>query len=414
METHKTSLYRRVWGVMATTARVILSAVGLTALDDGGVVAFKKLGETPEEAAEKLSRLASSTEPPAELTELLNELATKGFSRIVLVGEELSNYAKRLTREGLELLVEERAQADLEEVLDRAGIVRRDEYRNWTRNVANILAKMKLREAVERRDIHIVHAVRALDDIEKQLNQIYIRVREWYGVHFPELEDLLQDPTSYLKFVYHITFRRDASIDSVSNVLGSHKRLEDVVKAASSSLGAELSREDANSIRALAYLGLETAALKGRLENYIRSLMSSEAPNLSAVAGPVLGSRLISLAGGLEKLAKLPASTVQVLGAEKALFRFLRTGRGAPKHGVIFQHPYVHSASRWQRGKIARALATKIAIAARIDYFTKEDRSAELRRALDKRVEEIRRKYAQPPSRPKQPIRHQRRRRGRR
>ncbi|MDJ0269671.1 MAG: hypothetical protein NXY59_03805 [Aigarchaeota archaeon] len=399
---------------MATSARVILSAVGLAALEDGGVVAFKKLGETPEEAAEKLSRLTSSPEPPSELTELLKELASKGFSRIVLVGEELGNYARRLAREGLELSVEEQAQADLEEALHKAGILKREEYRNWTRSVANILARMKLREAVERRDIHIVHAVRALDDIEKQLNQIYIRVREWYGVHFPELEDLLQDPISYLKFVYHITFRSDVGIDSVKNVLGSHKRLEDVVEAALSSLGAELSREDANSIRALAYLGLETAALKGRLENYIRSLMSSEAPNLSAVAGPVLGSRLISLAGGLEKLAKLPASTVQVLGAEKALFRFLRTGRGAPKHGVIFQHPYVHSASRWQRGKIARALATKISIAARIDYLTKEDRSAELRRALDKRVEEIRRKYAQPPPRPKQPIKHQKRRRGRR
>lgn len=103
------------------------------------------------------------------------------------------------------------------------------------------------------------------------------------------------------------------------------------------------------------------------------------------------------MAGGLERLARLPASTIQVLGAEKALFRFLKTGRGSPKHGVIFQHPLIHTAPKWQRGKIARALATKISIAARIDYFSKEDRGAQLREALEKRVEEIRRKYASPP-----------------
>ncbi|MEM0205022.1 MAG: hypothetical protein QXM57_04500, partial [Nitrososphaerota archaeon] len=106
-------------------------------------------------------------------------------------------------------------------------------------------------------------------------------------------------------------------------------------------------------------------------------------------------------AGGLEKLAKMPASTIQVLGAEKALFRFLKTGRGAPKHGLIFQHPYVHTSPKWQRGKIARVLAAKISIAARIDYFSREDRSAEIRKALEDRIKEIKTKYAESPRREK-------------
>ena len=150
-------------------------------------------------------------------------------------------------------------------------------------------------------------------------------------------------------------------------------------------------------VRQVAREGLRLVEMKKQQEKYIKELMNTEAPNLAAIAGPTLGAKLISIAGGLEKLAKLPASTIQVLGAEKALFRFFRTGRGAPKHGVIFQHPYVHGSPKWQRGKIARLLAAKIAIAARIDYFSREDRSAELRKALEERLAEIKRKYAQPP-----------------
>ena len=119
--------------------------------------------------------------------------------------------------------------------------------------------------------------------------------------------------------------------------------------------------------------------------------------NVKAVAGSNLGGRLIALAGGLERLAKFPASTVQVLGAEKALFRSLRTGSRPPKHGIIFQHQLIHQAPRWQRGKIARALAGKIAIAARIDAFTQTDNSAKLKMDLEKRVKEIHEKYPHPP-----------------
>jgi len=235
-------------------------------------------------------------------------------------------------------------------------------------------------------------------------------VREWFGIHFPELDDLLQDPTDYLKVVSQATLRENMNEETLSQILGGHKRLRQIVESAQTSLGAALSPEDARILRTVASLGLETAGVKSRLEGYIRSLMAAEAPNLSAVAGPVLGSRLIALGGGLERLAKMPASTIQVLGAEKALFRFFKTGRGAPKHGIIFQHPYVHASSRWQRGKIARALAAKISIAARIDYFSKEDRSSELERSLEQRIEEIRRKYAEPPERPSRQRRRGRRR----
>jgi nucleolar protein 56 len=125
--------------------------------------------------------------------------------------------------------------------------------------------------------------------------------------------------------------------------------------------------------------------------------MEEVAPNTRAIGGSLLGARLVALAGGLMNLAKLPASTIQVLGAEKALFRALKTKARPPKHGIIFQHPFIHDAKRWQRGKIARALAGKLAIAARVDAFSGKYAGDGLKFDLDKRIAEIKERYEKPP-----------------
>jgi nucleolar protein 56 len=127
-----------------------------------------------------------------------------------------------------------------------------------------------------------------------------------------------------------------------------------------------------------------------RLEKQIDEDMQKIAPNTSALIGPVIGARMIALAGGLERLAFMPASTIQILGAEKALFRFKKEGGRPPKHGVIFQHPSVNKAPPKDRGKIARAFAAKIAIAVKADVFTKRDISDTLKEDLEKRLKEIR------------------------
>lgn len=133
--------------------------------------------------------------------------------------------------------------------------------------------------------------------------------------------------------------------------------------------------------------------------------MKEVAPNLRELVGSSLGARLIALTGSLEGLAKKPASTIQVLGAEKALFRSLKTGARPPKHGIIFQHQYIHNAPRWQRGKIARALAGKLSIAARVDAFHGEFVADSLKKILDKRVEDIQKKYSKPPVKERRPER---------
>lgn len=133
------------------------------------------------------------------------------------------------------------------------------------------------------------------------------------------------------------------------------------------------------------------------MEKYIDDTMEEIAPNTKILAGSLLGARLISIAGSLMNLAKRPASTIQVLGAEKALFRSLKTGARPPKHGLIFQHNILHDAKRWQRGKIARALAGKIAIAVRIDAFGGKFVGDSLKKDLEERITEIKKKYKDPP-----------------
>jgi len=163
-----------------------------------------------------------------------------------------------------------------------------------------------------------------------------------------------------------------------------------IVEAAQTSLGAEFDEIDIEVLQACAQRVLNLYELRGRIAEYIDGLMAQIAPNLCTVVGGSIGARLISLAGGLERLARLPSSTIQVLGAEKALFRALKTRARPPKHGVIYQYPDVRGSPRQLRGKIARALAGKIAIAARVDAMSGEFVGDRLAANLKARIANIR------------------------
>ncbi len=165
------------------------------------------------------------------------------------------------------------------------------------------------------------------------------------------------------------------------------------------SIGAELGEAEERELRGMAELAKEVMNRRKRLEAYIEKATREIAPNVSDLAGPMIAARLVSLAGGVADLAQLPAGTIQLLGAEKALFRHLKTGSRRPKHGVLFQHPLVHRAPPWQRGAIARAFAAKIAMAARADAYTHRDISTALRASLDKALAETRRRKEERPAR---------------
>lgn len=382
--------------------RILASPLGIVALDGDNIVDFRSYGNDLNEAAKVYLNVQNGVPPPG-MKELLKELADKGYPSLAVEDPKLFESLNKLA-EGIAVSVEyvEPEPVDLESLFVKNGLVSsREEYKQRVKMVCDAALALSLKVAISRRDVLIIPAVHAHENVEKQINTVYMGCREWYGIHFPELNDLVDDPEDYLKIITKIGSRDKMNEENLSKVIPGHKRLKEILVAKEKSVGANLLEQDEEYIRRFAEEGLRLIQLRKDLENYIKSLMSLEAPNLTAIAGPILGSKLLALAGGLEKLAKMPASTIQVLGAEKALFRFLKTGRGAPKHGLIFQHLYVHTSPKWQRGKIARVLAAKISIAARIDYFSREDRSAELRKVLEERIREIKTKYAEPPKREK-------------
>jgi len=379
----------------AKLAILVASPLAVIGLSDNEVIVAKAYPRDLEARAEAFSKVKRG-ELIGEVREAVSRLASSGFKRILVSPPSI---LPALAKEFGDLeLGELDRPVDLESLFVRSGLAGSiEEYRKEVKSVLDKLVEEELKEAVARRDMMIVHAVHVLEDLDKQINMVYTRCREWYGLHFPELAEIVDDLEDYLRIVAEIGARRNFDEEKLESIVGP-KIAAQIMERVRSSVGADLSPEDEERVKDVAREGLRLIQLRKEQERYIEELMSAEAPNLSAVAGPILGAKLISMAGGLEKLARLPASTIQVLGAEKALFRFFRTGRGAPKHGIIFQSPLIHGSPKHLRGKIARALAATIAIAAKIDYFTREDRGAELREKLEKRLQEIREKYKKPPA----------------
>jgi len=263
------------------------------------------------------------------------------------------------------------------------------------REMAVSAAEESITETSSREDLQLVHGIQGLDELDKFLNVTSERVTEWYGLHFPELQGLLGDNVLLCKLVVEVGARENFDEERLQGKGFSDKKVEALVLAAAESKGGTVTERDVNRVVGLARIALNASAEREKLAEYVESTMKRIAPNTTEVAGATIGARLIAKAGGLDRLARLPASTIQVLGAEKALFRALRTGARPPKHGILFQHDAVHTAPKWQRGKIARALANKIAIAARIDYYRGEKEGG-LTATLEKRLDEIRVKYKEP------------------
>jgi nucleolar protein 56 len=260
------------------------------------------------------------------------------------------------------------------------------------------LTKLRIKGAAEKRDLIIAQGIQTLDDLDRTVNLFMGRLREWYGVYFPELDRLIEKHETYARLTINLGYRENYTAEGLEKENVPKERAQIVAKAAESSMGADIAEADLLQIQALAKNVLDFYELRKSMENYVDRTMEEMAPNVRAVAGALLGARLIAIAGSLQNLAMRPASTIQVLGAEKALFRSLKTGARPPKHGLIFQHTLLHDAKRWQRGKIARVIAGKLAIAARADAFGGRFIADDLKAEINKRLEEIHEKYKEPPS----------------
>ena len=254
------------------------------------------------------------------------------------------------------------------------------EYYSLLHEVTLEAAKLQVSGALTP-DQRIIQAVEALDDINEATNSLSERLFEWYGGYFPESG---LNGEALALFI--------AKYGSRENI-GSEDPL---YSKARNSMGAKLEAADEILLKGFSESVCSLYERKRQIEDYIQDSMGSIAPNLNLIAGPILGARLISIAGSLEKLANFPSSTIQVIGASRALFKHLRARAPSPKHGIIYSHPLINTAPWWVSGKIARALAAKLSLAARIDFYSGE-KDASLVEKLETKVQQIRASNPKPP-----------------
>ncbi len=241
-------------------------------------------------------------------------------------------------------------------------------------------------QALKSRDMLLASVTKSIEDLDKTINLLGERLEDWYSLYFPELKT-----DEKIKFCNAILIidRDNFDENALSAILGQKHALE-LAQSSKTSLGTKLSSKDLSECLLLAKSILSLETLRKDYENYQKELAHELCPNLSEVGGPEIAAKLVSHVGSLVRLAMLPASAIQVLGAEKALFKHLKNRRiPPPKHGIIFQYARISSSPKSVRGKIARALANKLSIAAKADAFTKNPIFADLKKDLETRLSEI-------------------------
>eukprot|EP00897_Mesotaenium_endlicherianum_P004843 jgi/Mesen1/4387/ME000222S03503 len=254
-------------------------------------------------------------------------------------------------------------------------------------------SRSKVKFNVNRVDNMIIQSISLLDTLDKDVNTFCMRVREWYSWHFPELVKIVNDNYLYAKTAKFVKDKSQLSEDALpelTEILGDEDKAKEVLEAAKASMGQDISPIDLINIERFAQRVSELVEYRRNLHSYLVSKMQDVAPNLAALIGEMVGARLISHAGSLTNLAKYPASTVQILGAEKALFRALKTKGNTPKYGLIFHSSFIGRASARNKGRISRYLANKCSIASRIDCFSEVNTSAfgeKLKEQVEERLE---------------------------
>jgi len=341
------------------------NVIGSFAFDSDGNVLEKKLfPKKAEEIAEKLQETGLISEEE----EILSILVKKGYKEVFtdkkahfeginIVYEENNIGRKSLNDNFRGLAVSLKwvtSQAELNEIISKVNVL-----------------KTRTQLRVERRDKIIIQAVGTLNEVEKDVNSLSEHLREWYGLHFPELVKEVQSHEQFAELV--AKFGRRSSVKGFTSL-------------AKESSGMDFSDADILEIQHFSRVLIDLYGRRKSLTNYLEKTCQEVMPNTSAVAGELLAARLLSNAGGLDKLSRMPSSTVQVLGAEKALFRHLKGQGKAPKYGLLFSHPLIQKVEKEQRGKAARIIAAKISLASKTDFFSKSNKSEEYKRELDEQI----------------------------
>lgn len=257
-------------------------------------------------------------------------------------------------------------------------------------------SRARVKFSVQKNDNHIIQAIATLDHLDKSINTFSMRVREWYSWHFPELIRIVSENQLYARLALFIGDKKRLSAtdlhDLAAQVNDDGEIAQSILDAARVSMGQDLSDSDMENVTTFAMRVVSLSNYRKSLHGYLVSKMGIVAPNLATLIGEVVGARLISHAGSLTNLCKYPASTVQILGAEKALFRALKTKGNTPKYGLIYHSSFIGRAGLKNKGRVSRFLANKCSIASRIDNFS-EIPTTRFGEALKQQVEERLRFY---------------------
>jgi len=362
-----------------------------------GVLQLKKFKKFTDQV-EATQAAVSLTEgkAPKTLKKMLKKLVNEDVIETLAVADtKLGSMIREQI--GLECIhspaIHELTRGIREHLVEMTGI-QESERSAMALGLAHSLSRYKLKFSPDKVDTMIVQAISLLDDLDKELNNYIMRVREWYGWHFPEMGKVVTDNLAYAKTIIKMKYRVNCSETDFSDILPEDIE-EQVKELAEVSMGTDISEDDLENILALAEQVVDITGYRAQLFEYLKNRMAAIAPNLTVLLGELVGARLIAHAGSLLNLAKHPASTVQILGAEKALFRALKTKQDTPKYGLIYHASMVGQAAPKHKGKISRMLAAKAALAIRYDALcegddeTNVDFAIEARQQLEKRAKEL-------------------------
>jgi nucleolar protein 56 len=385
-------------------AYILETPIGLLALNEKGIVMEKFLTETLSD--DNLLDFLHYNENicnDSSFSEFVTELQKKNFDLITETKEMKSLlesvYKGKIETSPLDNFFRDQ-RVNILQILSNFGLFHSHEQLiKISRSNAKRMSRDLVRESGQNTDVHIINAVGVLENTAKFLNSYAIQLREWYGSHFPELTDkLVNDIELYAKIVY--LFEKRDSITAKQLISELHVKEEyaqEIEYQAKNSMGGDLTESQLNAIRLFSKNILNLVEFRDQLEKSVNNILQELCPNLFTILGAQLTGKLITHAGGLENLAKMASSTIQVLGAEKALFRALRKKTDSPKHGVIYTWAQIRSAKYWQRGKISRLLSGKISICAKVDYFKGDFIGDKILKELETKIADIKEKFPEPP-----------------
>ncbi len=335
---------------------LVKTFIGIFALDEKRkVILFKPFPKDHNVIAEKMADVE-----PIEMQEIKSQL--KDTKEFITDDKEAESFVR---------------QNLLKYALEKGFAKDNIEFNQLMTKVNSELSKQKIRESASRDGI-IIHVNHAIEELDKSINVFTERLRELYSLHFPEMERMIDDHEKFAKLIEKFGDRKNIDDKQVNHF-----------KEKSS--GMEFTTDDIDAVKLLATEVIKMYELRSHLSDYQGKLVKEVAPNFVALAGDVIAARLISKSGGLERLSRMPSSTIQLLGSEKALFRFLKSrGRSkSPKYGLIYNHPLIQNSPASKQGKLARLLSSKLSIAARIDYYSKDYKADEMKKDLEKKAKEI-------------------------